>query len=146
MPQTAATLRPATTSDAPAVAAVAAELGYPDAGEGLARRILDLARRDDHALMVAELDGRVVAWIHTCVIRSPLWDAIAEIHALVVTEAERSRGVGAALVAWAEEWARGQGCCRIRVRSRDTRLRAHRFYERLAYDVTKSQKVFDKRL
>jgi len=61
-----------------------------------------------------------------------------------VAEAQRSGGVGAALVAAAEEWARVKLCARIRVRSNVVRERTHRFYERLGYRVVKSQKVFDK--
>jgi GNAT superfamily N-acetyltransferase len=59
-------------------------------------------------------------------------------------QAQRSGGVGAALVAAAEEWARVKSCARLRVRSNVVRERTHRFYERLGYRVVKSLKVFDK--
>ena len=41
---------------------------------------------------------------------------------------QRSRGVGAELLAHAEDFARQKGCYRIQLMSRNERLDAHRFY------------------
>jgi GNAT superfamily N-acetyltransferase len=47
-------------------------------------------------------------------------------------------------VSAAETWAAKRGAKRLRVRSNVMRERAHRFYERLGYTITKRQAVFDK--
>jgi GNAT superfamily N-acetyltransferase len=73
-------------------------------------------------------------------------DCCAEILGLVVDESTRGSGIGAALIRAAEEWARSEGCVRMRVRSRDTRERAHRFYERAGYERNKVQLVLHKPL
>ena len=56
----------------------------------------------------------------------------------------RSAGVGAALLAAAEDWARAQGFATMRVRSNVIRERAHRFYEREGYMRIKAQAMFRK--
>jgi GNAT superfamily N-acetyltransferase len=50
------------------------------------------------------------------------------------------------LVERGEQWARERGLAVIGVRSNVIRERAHVFYVRLGYTVTKSQKVFRKTL
>jgi len=49
---------------------------------------------------------------------------------LVTDKDQRGRGVGAALLAAAGEWARGHGCNHLELTSGLGRLDAHRFYER----------------
>jgi len=61
---------------------------------------------------------------------------------LVVSEAARSRGVGAALLARAEELARDRGCFTIQLESANWRTRAHAFYLREGW--TDAAKVFVK--
>lgn len=72
--------------------------------------------------------------------------AFAELAGLVVDESVRGSGVGAALLAAAEDWARAQGFASMRVRSNVIRERAHRFYEREGYARIKAQAVFRKPL
>ena len=55
---------------------------------------------------------------------------------MVVDEALRSRGIGAALVRAAEAALAAQGCYMVEVTSHMRRTEAHRFYERLGYDRT----------
>ena len=55
------------------------------------------------------------------------------------TKRHRSAGIGAALVEAAEAWARERGATAIIVRSRSTRERAHRFYERIGYVESQAQ-------
>ena len=135
-------IREAEPRDVNAIAALAGELGYPTTPDAMARRLAALGERD--AVLVADDDGVCVGWIHVSVIESLENDRHAEIRGLVVAEAHRSAGVGAALVRAAEEWAARRGCPRVRVRSNVIRERTHRFYERLGYRAVKSQKVFDK--
>lgn len=75
-----------------------------------------------------------------------LWGARPEILSVVVDSQVRSQGVGSALVKACEEWARGRGFSRIRVRSNAKRERAHAFYIREGYTQEKQQAVFEKDL
>jgi len=136
-------IRAAEPRDVAAIAALAGELGYPSTAQDIVRRLAALDERDD-AVLVAEDGGACIGWILVSVIASLEHDPFAEIRGLVVAAAHRGGGAGAALVRAAEEWGRGRGCAKVRVRSNVVRERAHRFYERLGYRVVKSQKVFDK--
>ncbi|HEV7490992.1 MAG TPA: GNAT family N-acetyltransferase, partial [Rhodanobacteraceae bacterium] len=61
-------------------------------------------------------------------------------------ESARGGGIGDSLLRAGEDWARSVGCALVRVRSRDTRERAHRFYERAGYARNKVQLVLLKPL
>ena len=138
-------LRPATISDAPAIASLAGELGYPCDTDAMRVRLDGLLRSEDDAVIVVVSGVAVVGWAHVAAVR-PVVDAYAELRGLVVAQSLRSRGFGARLLEAAEEWARSRGFTRLRVRSNVVRERTHAFYIRHGYTTTKSQKVFDKAL
>jgi GNAT superfamily N-acetyltransferase len=70
--------------------------------------------------------------------------AHALIGGLVVKDGMRSLGVGRRLCAGVENWSRSRGIFVVRVTSRSTRERAHRFYLREGYRQTKISAVFEK--
>jgi len=140
------TVRTARAGDASVLADLASELGYPTTTSDMVGRLASIDGRPDHAAFVAELDSIVVAWIHLCVMQSLETPPFAEIRGLVVTEAQRGRGIGAELVRTAERWATEKTCRKIRVRSNAARDDARRFYQNCGYDLTKSQNVFEKGL
>ena len=137
-------IRPMVGGDARAAAALSGELGYPAAERDVADRWETLAARGDHAVFVADEDGQIAGWVHVHDDWTLETGHTAELMGLVVTEARRGAGVGRALVAEAERWARTQGCPRLRIRSNIVREDAHRFYEALGYARVKRQEVFDK--
>ena len=139
-------VRRALATDAEAIARLCGELGYAATAVDIEVRRGAIAGSPEHVLFVADLDGEVQGWLHACVAHAMEYDRCAEIRGLVVDERTRGRGVGAALVAAAERWALSHGIALMRVRSRDTRERAHRFYLREGYETTKKQLVFMKRL
>jgi GNAT superfamily N-acetyltransferase len=140
-------IRPMTPADAPLVADLTTQLGYPTTADEAAERLALLtARPDDHAALVADDDGRVVGWVHVELFASLATGLQANIGGLVVDEAHRSATIGAELLAAAEAWAREHGVRTMVVRSRVTRERAHRFYEREGYAVVKTSNVFEKPL
>ena len=141
------TIRAARTYDAQSIAELGAELGYPSTRQQIATRLAGVEAEPSSRVLVAEDgEGRVVGWLHVAARTQLTEDRCAEILGLVVDASARGGGVGADLVRAAEEWARAEGCVRIRVRSRDTRERAHRFYERSGYERNKVQLVLHKAL
>ena len=140
-------IRPAQPEDAPALAALAGQLGYPTTPEEMAARLQALAEDDRHAVFVAvEADGQVVGWIHVYLCPQVITDREAQIGGLVVDETHRSRGVGTRLVQEAEDWARARGCGGLTVRTNVVREHAHAFYRRLGFREVKVQRVFHKSL
>jgi len=138
--------RPARAADAPAIAALVAQLGYDTAPSDVADRLARLLARSDHRFVVAEGDGQLLGWVHVELSESVDVGSLAVIAGLVVDRAHRRQGVGAALMAEAEAWARQQGCPLMRLRSSATRTPAHRLYEGLGYRNVKTQYSFVKPL
>ena len=141
------TIRAARTYDAPAIAELAGQLGYAANRQQIATRLAGIeSERSSRVLVAEDTAGKVIGWLHVAARTQLTEDACAEILGLVVDENARGAGVGAALVRAAEAWARAEGCTRVRVRSRETRERAHRFYEREGYERNKVQLVLHKPL
>lgn len=140
-------IRNATAGDAEALAALVAALGYAADGAAITARLADIAAGNAGVVLVAEAaDGQVNGC--ACVVSRDLLilPRFAELAALVVAAGARGGGVGAALMAAAEDWARGRGLGELRVRSNITRERAHRFYLRAGCREQKRQVVFVKSL
>ena len=138
-------VRPMEERDAPSVARLSGELGYPADARDIARRWSRVARRADMVVLVAVDPARaIVGWIHACEEATLTDGEIAEIRGLVVAEGSRGRGVGRALVDASERWAASRGHPRVRVRTRIARADAHRFYEACGYALEKTQHVFSK--
>jgi len=139
------TIRAARNTDADAIAALCGELGYPATRAQVVTRLAAIRARGDADVIVADgPSGSVVGWLHVGTGASLTGDGDGEILGLVVADGARGDGIGARLVAAAEDWACARGCRRMRVRSRVERGRAHRFYERAGYARAKTQAVFDK--
>lgn len=139
-------LRSATSGDAPAIAAIAREFGYEPSEAEVEDHLSDLLGRDDHAVFVAESDGAVQGWGHVRINRQIETPRYAELAGLVVRRGSRGQGIGSALLAAAEAWARERGERSLRVRCNMVRERAHRFYRREGYAELKQQKTFVKTL
>ena len=144
----AVSIRPARLEDAPALAALCGQLGYP-ATEGELRPRLDTLLAAEGpvgagraALFVAVADGNVAGWVHAYRCELLESEGEAEIGGLVVDEAHRHAGLGGALMDRAEAWAAGAGCRAVRLRSNVIREAAHAFYEARGYRRFKSQHVF----
>ncbi|MDQ2870894.1 MAG: GNAT family N-acetyltransferase [Acidobacteriota bacterium] len=143
----AAPVRPMAADDLPAVRELAAQLGYPASAPEISDRFEALAHSPLHALLVAAAPGESPSgFLHVSASTALLHAPEAEIVALVVEGRARGRGVGASLVASAEAWARSRGLGSLRVRCRVEREPAHRFYQRLGFERTKTQHVFTKAL
>lgn len=140
-------IRAARSYDVAAIAALCDELGYPATRPDVTRRLAALEADPAHRVWVAEdAEGRVAGWLHAARCLHLADDEGVEILGLVVAEAARGGGVGAALLRHAQDWALQSGCARLRVRSRIERERAHNFYAREGYSRSKVQVVLDKRI
>lgn len=143
-PRQALTIRAISAADADAAAHLTGELGYPLDAVSMRARIDGLAASPDDGVFVACLDDQIVGWIHVSAVLHMQSEPRAEIGGLVVAASVRSRGIGAALVARAERWAREHGLRSMLVRSQVMREDAHRFYLREGYTRTKTSAVFSK--
>ncbi|HEY3676689.1 MAG TPA: GNAT family N-acetyltransferase, partial [Candidatus Tumulicola sp.] len=94
-------------ADAPALVSLFAQLGYPNGATTIERRLR--SREGESAVVLAERDEGAVGFIAMQIAEHLLTGAMAEIEALVVDQAERGNGTGAALVRAAEAWARERG-------------------------------------
>lgn len=140
-------LRPIVMDDVPMLVMLSDQLGYtidPALVESNLRR---MQGNRDHCLIAAVDEADLpVGWIHGFMrplVESPL---MVELGGLVVDSAWRGHGLGRALLAAVEAWARAEGVTTLTVRSGSQRDDAHRFYLGQGYELIKSQQVFRKRL
>ncbi len=142
-------VRPARDEDAPELARLSGELGYPAEAAEMLRRLAVIAGRADHAVFVAEGErgeGRILGWIHVGYGVQLEAGESAEILGLVVDPGVRRSGAGRRLVAAAEAWGRALGLVHMVVRSNAVREESHRFYPAIGYELAKTQRVYRKRL
>jgi GNAT superfamily N-acetyltransferase len=133
-------IREARAGDWPEVSALLAELGRPDVrgteDEEAARRHFEsYLQRADTEAFVAELDGRVVGFVNV-EFRPRLNFTTPEawVPELIVGDAARGKGAGAALLGRCEEVARERDCWSLSLESANWRERAHAFYLREGFD------------
>lgn len=127
-------IRPATAVDAAALVELLDQLGYPDTGPFIGRRVAQLLVHPDALLLVAEQDGRVLGVIslHFVPQLARAGD-FCRISYLCVAEQARGLGIGALLEQRAVQEAQRRGCARIELHSAARRVDAHRFYARQGY-------------
>ncbi|MDE3135043.1 MAG: GNAT family N-acetyltransferase [Acidobacteriota bacterium] len=139
-------IRPARAEDAAALAPLATQLGYPSTTADIESRLALILPDPNQLVAVAELSGQVVGWIHVALYLTLESGIAVEIRGLVVEEKRRGMGLGRALLAHAEDWARQRGARAVRLRSNVVRDGAHAFYQHLGYSVVKTQHAFRKNL
>jgi GNAT superfamily N-acetyltransferase len=132
--------------DAPQVAVLATQLGYPCSTDEVAPRIEAISALPFEQLRVARLEGRAVGYVHFLLRRGISGAPRVEIAQIVVAEALRGKGIGQALLMLAEEWARERGVTKMKLASRATRGNAHRLYLKLGYTMVKTSHFFEKQL
>ena len=128
-------IRPAEEADAPAIAALLHELGYPsNTDEAVSGRLTEWSGRDDLLVSVAASGRRVVGVVALAVIpyfeRPGHWGRVV---ALVVDARLRGLGVGRRLLAAVEREALARGCVCMEISSSRKRADAHAFYAALGY-------------
>ncbi len=140
-------LRAARAGDAPEIATLSGQLGYPATPSQIEARLAGILSDPAHVVLVAvDAEDRAVGWLHAVIRPSLESDPFVQIAGLVVASDRRAGGIGSALVERAEAWAREAGIGLIRVRTNVVRDRAHRFYARAGYERLKTSHLFVKRL
>jgi GNAT superfamily N-acetyltransferase len=130
--------------DAPAIAVLLDELGYPSSEEEFGRRFERYSRVGGAHLIAAEEGGEVVGVAAMQVMPLVHRDLpVARITAMVVRSDRRGEGIGRRLVAELEAIARREGCGRIDLTSRYRREEAHAFYRSLGFEDTSRRFVKD---
>lgn len=139
-------LSSANINDHNEIARLSAELGYPADAAEIAQRLQVLLLNPLHCILVARQSSSLFGWIAAERRLSLESGESIEIVGLVVGQNARRMGVGKALVAGVEQWARDQNMCVVRVRSNVTRGESHPFYASLGYEKQKTQHAYKKRV
>ena len=137
--------RSALINDSPEIARLSSQLGYPVETNQVIERLSNILNYEDNYVYVAELNEKLVGWVHAhgrYLIESPI---CVEIGGLIVDSDHRGQSIGKTLMKNCEEWASVLGFREIRVRSGGTRISAHKFYAQIGYENIKSQQVFNKK-
>ncbi len=137
-------VRSARTEDAGVIAQLMLQLGYEISASDAGTRLSRILSKREHQFLIAEAGGAPVGWLHASLSEHIDAETCVLIEGLVVDRTYRGHGIGKALLARAEEWARANGCLLVRLRSTAARTEAHRFYEHLGYVKIKTQFSFAK--
>lgn len=141
------TIRECVISDSEGISRInRSALGYDYPPDKTGERLKKLLALTTHRIYVACVDGKVVGYVHACDYDCIYTDPLKNILGLAVEEAYRGRGIGKALLAAAEDWAKECGCRGVRLVSGAERTGAHQFYLRCGYENRKQQKNFIKLL
>jgi GNAT superfamily N-acetyltransferase len=126
-------IRHMTVEDIPASQNLLAQLGYRTEVSELRHRLDAITRAEDHAVMVADDDGRVIGLCHMYARSAADEPSEAEVQGLVVDQAARGLGVGKLMMAAAEAWAAVCGCQSVTLGSHVSQSDAGAFYKSLGY-------------
>jgi GNAT superfamily N-acetyltransferase len=130
-----AAIRHGRLADAPQLAALLEQLGYPGTAAFIERRVAQQLAHPDALLLVAQAGDRVAGFISLHFIpQLALAGDFCRISYLCVTDDCRSLGIGALLERAAADEARARGCDRIELHCHERRSAAHRFYARQGYE------------
>jgi GNAT superfamily N-acetyltransferase len=145
-------IRPLRDSDIEAVMRLHRELGWNPAfmadGSTLRQRLQSLIVEESALLLVAEIDGRVIGYVHGEIVIYLLFAGremmITEVF---MRERARGKGVGKALVTAIENEAVKEKCFRISVlNSRERESYKRSFYPGMGYSEREQTATFVKRL
>ena len=135
-------IRGARLDDAPALADLSTQLGYPST-EAQVRERLRLLDDPERELFVAVADDGLAGFVDVHVQRVVESDPYGEVGGLVVGAPHRGAGVGAALLAAAADWSRARGLGRLWIRANLARVGPHEFYAAVGCRTVKDQRVYE---
>lgn len=134
-------IRDATLDDAPALAALSAQLGYATEPELLRQRLAWLIRHHE-PVWLAKYHGQAVGYLSAQRYVTLYLAAGLNITALVVDTNHQQLGIGRRLLDHAADYARSHQLAFLRANSGANREQAHSFYRRVGFQHEKDQKHF----
>jgi len=138
-------IRRARLSDAEALCQLdRQDLGYDYPLEQTRSKLEKILAQETDRVFVAELDGAVVGYVHANDYDALYAPPMKNIMGIAVSAACRKQGIGRALLAAVEAWARESGAAGVRLVSGAARTGAHDFYRRCGYGSEKQQLNFKK--
>lgn len=138
-------IRRALPVDAQRIAVISSkDLGYPCDEELVRTRLEELDQ--DEAVFTAVMDGEVIGFVQAELYKLLYQKTSVNILGLAVDESCRKCGAGRMLVQACEQWAKENGCQKVRLNSAVAREESHRFYEHIGFVNTKQQKRFEKKI
>lgn len=132
--------------DASGLATLAETMGYKTDEAGVRTRLMKILTREDHCLLVAKDEEKVVGFCHGYIRLLVEVEEAVEIGGLAVVEEWQGKGVARKLIEAMEGWAGGIGVKRIVLSSNILRAKAHGFYEHMGYVKSRQQFAFEKGL
>lgn len=89
----------------------------------------------NHELIVAERNGEVIGTLHLMFLPSLSYQGglRAQIESVRIDKRFQNQGIGSEIMKWTMERARQRGAHVVQLTTHQTRLDAHRFYERLGF-------------
>ncbi len=120
------------------------ELGYTETTAEIVEKNLDMIIKDPHQVVLVIDDE--VGFIHVQLVDSLYSEPSARIISFAVDGKFQGQGFGKKLLQAAEDWVKEQGRDFIILSSSTYRHASHRFYEKQAYQATRQQKLFVKKI
>ncbi|MBP2002246.1 GNAT superfamily N-acetyltransferase [Paenibacillus shirakamiensis] len=124
--------------DLTALTSLMGDLGYPTDVDTMAKRMDTITKLPLYYTFMAVLDHEVVGMMGLRLVYYHEGDQVTAQISTLVTKAEvQGRGVGKALVHFAEHWAKEQGSRDIYLNSgtKPEREAAHQFYKAMGYEI-----------
>jgi len=135
--------RPARRADLPSIVRMLADddLGsqrecYEDPlPESYCSAFEQIDKDPNHELIVAERNGEVIGTLHLMFLPSVSFQGglRAQVESVRVDRRFQSQGIGSQMMKWSMERARQRGAHVVQLTTHQTRVDAHRFYERLGF-------------
>lgn len=121
------------------------DLGYNCSADLVKERLKSLDSNRER-VFVADIDGKVVGFVHAEKYNTLYFENMVNIQGLAVAKGYRRNGFGKALMNTVEAWANECDIRMIRLNSGIARKEAHEFYRSVGYDNEKEQIRFLKKL
>jgi predicted N-acetyltransferase YhbS len=122
-------IRGVTPNDYKFISVLNLELGYEFPENEVAARIRYISENTNDIILVADINGEVVGYIHASPYELMFSQPVLNIVAFVVNKKQRGMGVGHRLITELEKMAHENKFTCIRLTSAMHRAEAHRFYE-----------------
>jgi len=136
------TIRNIFIEDSQAISELVSQLGTSIDKDSVAGQIESIISNPDHFAFVAELNNKVVGYIHYFIALRLTTKPFIEICGLVVDRKERRKGIAKLLINKID--TNSNDIEKIRVRCNTKREDAHKFYYSLGFSLSKEQKIFER--